>query len=1055
MFGSSETSIRRKVTGIVFITCGAAILLACTIFAVYDIVSFAASLKNELATVAEITGSNTTAVLTFGDANAAGQILKSLSAQRHIVEGCIYERDGSILAAYKRSGSAESGAFPKAVADREQILRGSIVVFRQIRLNGETVGTVYLRSDLGQLYSRATRFGEIFFVVIFFSLATAYLLSSSLQRGISEPILDLARAAFTVSLHKDYSIRATKRSKDEIGFLFDRFNEMMGQIQRREQALQQARTELELRVDERTQELQKEIGDRTRAEEALRASEERFRLAIEEGPIGIGLIDHEFRFTNVNRALCTMLGYSETELTALRLIQVIHPEEVQRIVDRAEAHFRGEAPPDKLEARFVAKNGETLWIDLSVSPVRDSEGRLLYGLAVMENITERRQAKEALVRAKEAAEAASRAKSEFLANMSHEIRTPMNGILGMTDLALDTKLNAEQREYLSMVKSSAHSLLGILNDILDFSKIEAGKLDLEPTEFSLRQSLGETLKTLAFRAHQKGLELTWRVARDVPDQLVADVGRLRQVVVNLVGNALKFTDAGEVGLDVEQENTSTAATTLHFRVRDTGIGISPDKQRLIFEPFTQADSSTTRKYGGTGLGLGISTRLVELMGGKLWVESKLHHGSTFHFTVRTGIATLAHGGEQPQESALQGRRVLIVDDNETNRRLLVEMLGHLGLRPESAPGYEHALALLKDARARQDAFSLMITDMQMPGKDGVALIAAVRLIREYRALPVLILSSGGTPGTKRLSEIGAAAYLMKPVQPTELRHAILAALSRKADRSGEDEPEERTVAKVKDGLTVLLAEDNAVNRLLAVRLLEKHGHSVLVAGNGREAVACVERGRNHLDVILMDIQMPEMDGLAAIRTIRARERATSGHIPIVALTAHAMKGDREKCLQAGADDYITKPLHTPDLLAALARVHERKIPDTILESTPVSEPNDKCAFDFPRALERMDGDRELLEEVARLFVEEWPRTKSSLEACLEDRDLQAAERLAHGLKGASSNLEAQRVSRSASDLEKLARAGEFEEARTHWDTLVNEGERLVKEIDSLFRKIAT
>jgi len=1056
MFGASNLSIRHKLTLIVFITCGVAILLACLIFAVDDIVSSQASLKNELVTVAEITGSNTTAALTFGDAAAAQEILASLSAQKHIVEACVYKKDGSILARYVR-GDQERDAFPKVESDREEIRSSHIVLFREIKLDGEPIGTIYLKSDLGALRSRVARFAGIFVVVIFVSLATAYLLSSSLQRGISEPILDLARAAFTVSLHKDYSIRATKRSRDEIGFLFDRFNEMMSQIQLREQALQQARTELELRVDERTKELQREVRDRTRAEEALRASEERFRLAIEESPIGIALIDREFRFIKVNRALCRMLGFSEEELTALTFPGVMHPQEIQTTIERAESHFRGNAPPDKLETRFLAKNGAILWIDLSVSPVRDSEGRLLYGLAVMGNITERRQAQEALVQAKEAAEAASRAKSEFLANMSHEIRTPMNGIIGMTELALDTELTPEQREYLSMVKSSAHSLLVVLNDILDFSKIEAGKLDLEPMNFALRQSVGDTLKALGFRAHQKGLELTWRVAKDIPDDLVGDVGRLRQVVVNLVGNALKFTEKGEVGVQVEQEDQSPGGAVLHFRVWDTGIGISPDKQRLIFEPFTQGDSSTTRKYGGTGLGLGISARLIQMMGGKIWVESELGRGSAFHFTVRVGVSGRKKSEEQhPQDLALRGQRILIVDDNETNRRILVEMLGHMGLRPEAATGFEDALVILRTARTERDRISLMITDMQMPGKDGIALIAAVRTVPEYRALPVLILSSTATPGVERLRELGVAAHLLKPVQPSELRGAILAAVSRPADaRSvGKSPGKGSEPPPTQQGLAVLLAEDNAVNALLTKRLLEKYGHTVFTAENGVEAIAALEREKNRIDVILMDIQMPEMDGLTAIRTIRASEQESGHRVPIIALTAHAMKGDREKCLDAGADDYITKPPHTPDLLAALERVYKRKA--KIAYSAPSREPANQPAshcFDLTAALERMDGDRGLLEEVGRLFAEEWPKTKASLESSLENRDLRASERLAHGLKGALAHLGARKVSESAFQLERLTRAGSYEEARNQWDALKNEAEQLVNEIESLFGKV--
>jgi two-component system, sensor histidine kinase and response regulator len=1196
MFGGSETSIRRKLTLIVFVTCGAAILLACSIFALWDMFSFQASLKNQLLTVAEITGSNTTAALTFGDSEAARQTLASLSAQKHIVEACVYKPDGSVLAGYVRGRANGKGKFPKASADEEQIRGRSVVLFRKIRLGGETAGTIYVKSDLGELYSRGVRFAEILLVAGFLSLATAYLLASRLQRSISEPILDLARAAFAVSLHKDYSIRATKRSKDEVGFLFDRFNEMMSQIERREQALQAARNELEIRVDERTRELQKEVAVRTRAEEALRTSEERFRLAIEEGPIGTALIDQEFRFMKANRALCEMLGYSETEFMSLRFLDVLHPEETQTVLQRAGRHFQGAAPADKLEARFAAKSGEILWVDLSVSPVRNSEGELLYGLAIMQNITKRKKAEaalqkemaeriqaerdlaartdflnsliqnspvativadpqhrltmcnpafeslfryqqsailgcavdeivgsegseakkileqigegqevhlvtqrkrsdgsaveielyavplitddkfvgvlamyqditervhaeKALYRAKEAAEAASRAKSEFLANMSHEIRTPMNGIIGMTELALDTELNPEQREYLSIVQASAHSLLVLLNDILDFSKIEAGKLDLEPGVFPLRKSLGETLKTLGFRAHQKGLELTWRVSEDVPDELVGDIARLRQVVVNLVGNALKFTDAGEVSLEVGRDEAGPEVVVLHFRVRDTGIGIPREKQELIFAPFTQADSSTTRKYGGTGLGLGISARLIEMMGGKIWVESEPGRGSTFHFIAPFGTSSEKMSEVQARRSpAVRGKRVLVVDDNETNRRILLEILKRWGMRAETASGFDEALPLLKARRREGERFCLMITDMQMPGNDGLALIEAARAIPEYRDIPVLILSSAADLRGERLKKTRVAAHLTKPVEPSELLQAILKALPQPPDSGAQNislNTESRPTMNQKS-LTVLLAEDNSMNRLLAKRLLEKYGHSVLAAENGREAVATLEREGECIDAILMDIQMPEMDGLTAIRMIRSREQESGRHISIIALTAHAMKGDRERCLEAGADDYLAKPLLTPDLLAALGRVQDGKTGRKTPEGDCPSQENAKNAvdvLDWRAALTHMDGDRGLLEEVARLFAEEWPKTKGELEKALETGDLKESERLAHGLKGAAAHIGAGRVSEAAFQLEKLARTGAHEQARNQWESVKGETERLVNEMDFLFKNI--
>lgn len=925
ILGSSERSIRTKLTGIVFVTCGAAILLACAVFAVYDIVTFQTSLKKELASVAEITGSNTSAALAFKDATGASTILQSLRAQTHIVEACLYEPNEAILARYTRDEAGKARVCPRPESNSAGIRSDSILVFRTIRLNGEPIGTIYIKSDLDQLHSRVTRFAEIFLIVIALSLSTAYALSSNLQRSISEPILELARAAFAVSLHKDYSIRATRQSKDEIGFLYDRFNEMMSQIQRREQELYRAHANLEISVDERTKELQKEVAERKQAQHELAERTDFLNSLIQNSPLAIVVTGPERKLQMCNPAFESLFGRRQTDILGQRIEQIVgsQPEESARIADKVarggQVHFA---------TQRKRSDGSTIDVELYAVPL-SGKGKVGRVLGMYHDISERVRVEEALVRARDAAEAASRAKSEFLANMSHEIRTPMNGIIGMSDLALDTELTSEQREYLSMVKSSANSLLGVLNDILDFSKIEAGKLDLELAGFSLRQSLGDTLKAFQFGAHQKGLGLTWRVKDDIPDNLEGDVGRLKQVLINLVGNALKFTETGEVSVEVEGQESLPTGTMLHFRVRDTGIGILDEKRALIFDPFTQADSSTTRRYGGTGLGLSICGRLVKMMGGEIWVDSKVGHGSTFHFTLRVGVKT-------------------------------------------------------------------------------EELVAAQPASRKQREVP--------------RPEGGSKARAMEIHEKK---------------------------------LTIILAEDHPVNRLVAKKLLEKQGHTVLVAENGIEAVSSFAREGEHIDAILMDIQMPEMDGLTAIRTIRAREKSTKWHVPIIALTAHAMKGDREKCMEAGADDYITKPLHTPDLLAALARARRQKACAVALEdrtgpsTAQTKAKTDPERLDWATALEHVEGDRELLAEVARLFAEEWSATRAEIDASIGKHDLKMIERLAHGLKGAAANLGAQGISEPAFRLEKLARAGEYQEARNQWEIVRNGVEHLLTEICSL------
>ncbi len=780
----------------------------------------------------------------------------------------------------------------------------------------------------------------------------------------------------------------------------------------------------------------KDVTQRVTTEIALEEATAIYHSLVESLPINVFRKDREGRIIFGNQRYCDTLGKPLRQLVGCTDYDMFSKELADKYCNDDRWVLQTGLPFHDIEAH-PGSDGNTIFVEVLKAPITDADGRRVGIQGMFWDVTARKRAEHALREAKELAEAANSAKSDFLANMSHEIRTPLNAIIGITDLMMDSSLDHSQREYLAMVQQSGDSLLTLINDILDFSKIEAGKLELDHQSFNIRDRLADTLRTLALRAHHKGLELAVRIDPRTPEAVIGDGPRLRQVLVNLVGNAIKFTHEGEIVVDVRVKAFDHARCALHFSVRDSGIGIADEKIDSIFHEFEQADSSTTRQYGGTGLGLAIGSRLVKLMGGTLQVASQLGKGSEFHFTLNFPVDTDYR--PTPRSVDLTDVSVLVVDDNRTNRRILEELLHGWGMQPQMAESADAALRRMKSLAAADQPVALVLSDVNMPEMDGYGLVSQVRSDASLQDTPVILLTSGGRQGESEMRrELNIHAQLFKPVKQSDLYDSICSALGKtlppettSSSNGGAGDP-----SRDQTRLKILLAEDNLVNQRLAVGLLEKHGHQVHVVDNGKRCVAAFDQ--EPFDVILMDVQMPEMDGLAATREIRRLEQDRGTRIPIIAMTAHAMQGDRQRCLESGMDDYIAKPIRIHRLMEVLGQ----SVDDSqIMNSVSI---NQSRLVNWEDAFETVGGDRELLCELLNVFITERDTMVAEIQAAIHTKNSVELRRTAHALKGALNHLGAAPVARLAAELETAGATGS-------WDGI---GETLTK-LDETTRQLTT
>ena len=1077
-----DFSITKKLVTIVMVISSITLLMACGLVGAREVINFRKTLVHELSLLSEIVADRSSASLVFDDPKVAKETLTALKAKHSIVSAYIFNDSGIVFADYHRPDVAPET--PPKLFEREawRFTANALLVVTPILLKGEKIGTVFIKSDLKEMYSLMWEYFAYIFLVFIAAILIAFFILSQLQRFISKPILDLAKAASLTAVNMDYSTRVKKKGNDEIGLLVDAFNTMLDQIEKRDIALSESKNNADASAKKARDlakethrvniKLEKEITERKRMYSAMLNSEKKYRGIFENAQEGIFRASHKNRFIDVNPSMAKIFGYKTPEqlvdeISDIRTQIFAHDSEREQFYLLLEKNDE----VNNFECRLKRKDNTLIWGSVRALAFRDQQNNLMYVEGLIEDITDRKLAEKALKDAykelekrveertaelrkinkelryaKEAADDASNAKSEFLANMSHEIRTPMNGVISAADLALSEEMPLKVEYYLKIIHSSGNALLGIINDILDFSKIDAGMLTLDYHPFRLDVIVNNVIAIFSSSSADKNIELLLDIAPDIPLDLIGDSLRIQQILTNLLGNAVKFTEKeGIILIRITAEPKTLDTVMLSCSVKDTGIGMTSDQRNMLFEAFTQGDTSTTRKFGGTGLGLCISQQLVELMNGQIYVESQLGKGSEFTFTAQVQLQAEQTAKNLILNENLKKLNVLIVDDIAESRKILSQLIDTFGFYFQSVDSGQSAISLLKEYQKQGKAFDLAIIDMKMPKING---LETAKIINDDMGLklPVILMVNTITDIPLPDNEDSPVAGLIaKPVTASSLFNSMMDVLEEKTVKKEKKPAETISGDKKRDysrlsGLNILVAEDNRVNQEITVEILKSVGITARVAEDGKEAVNAVFK--ESFDAVLMDIQMPNMDGYEATRKIRESKKFQS--LPIIAMTASVLMSDEKKCQEAGMNGFVPKPIRQDKLFTTLCQFvssdKEPKLTDASSKITSRSSSDDLQSLPIDLTIEELPGlnvrqalqdlkiDYEIYKKILLRFLNNNIQTMDQMRSCVNQKKWPRLVSFAHNIKGSSGNIGALFVKDAAHNIERFCRDIKTEDA---------------------------